>query len=76
MAAIHVRDVPEQVLEALKRRAEVHHRSLQGELLQILEQAAASAPLGRDPGPLRLTLAEGAGDGTWSRQEIYGDDGR
>jgi plasmid stability protein len=40
MSDVLVRNVPDQVLQALKRRAEMHHRSLQGELLTILEEAA------------------------------------
>ena len=43
MPAVHVRDIPEPVLEALKRRANAPHRSLKGELLHILEQAADPA---------------------------------
>ncbi|PZS04348.1 MAG: hypothetical protein DLM70_07905 [Chloroflexi bacterium] len=34
-----VRDVPQQVIETLKRRATNHRRSLQQEMLVILEQA-------------------------------------
>lgn len=39
MPNLLVRDVPERVVETLKRRAASHHRSLQQEMLQILEQA-------------------------------------
>ena len=41
MSDVLIRNVPEGVLETLKRRAEEHRRSLQGELLTILEEAAA-----------------------------------
>ena len=41
MADVLVRNVPEPILEALKRQAEEHYCSLQGELLAILEEAVA-----------------------------------
>jgi plasmid stability protein len=80
MAAIHVRDVPDQVVSALKRRAARNQRSLQGELRSILAEAARDAP-DRESLPSvleELDFAEGvppSGD-TWSREEIYGDDER
>lgn len=40
MPNVLVRDVPEHVVNALKRRAVSHRRSLQQEMLEILEQAA------------------------------------
>ena len=76
MPAVHVRNVPEEVLDALKRRAEAHHRSLNGEILEILDRAANQTPAGQPPGPLRLTLARTEGAQTWSRQGIYDDDER
>ncbi|MGI8827901.1 MAG: FitA-like ribbon-helix-helix domain-containing protein [Chloroflexota bacterium] len=39
MPNLLVRDVPQQVIETLKRRATNHRRSLQQEMLVILEQA-------------------------------------
>jgi len=39
MANISVKDVPEQWAEALRQRAARNHRSLQGELMAILERA-------------------------------------
>ena len=39
MANISVKDVPEQWAEALRQRAARNHRSLQGELMAILECA-------------------------------------
>ena len=76
MQAIHIRSVPEEVVTKLKRRAAMHHRSLQGEVLAILEEAAshphAAAPLP----PLVLHLSESTSDAPLSREELYGDDGR
>ncbi|MBI2908255.1 MAG: hypothetical protein HYX92_11460 [Chloroflexi bacterium] len=44
MADILVRDVPEKTLEALKARARRHRRSLQQELVQVLEATAEETP--------------------------------
>ena len=41
MPDVLIRDVPEPVLKELKRRAAQHHRSLQGELMTLLELAAS-----------------------------------
>lgn len=37
---LSVKNVPDMLAERLRRRATSHHRSLQGELLAILEEAA------------------------------------
>jgi hypothetical protein len=46
-----VKNVPDDTAEALRLRARRNHRSLQGELLAILEAAAASGPA--PPGEVR-----------------------
>lgn len=77
MPAIQIRDVPPEVIAALKRRAARHERSLEGELRYILAALAKEEPTRLPVPPLRLKLAEGApSDNTWSREAIYGDDGR
>lgn len=76
MPAIHVRDVPEEVLAALKRRAARNDRSLQGELRQVLAKAALEETAGPAFPPLVLEMSSAAGDSTWRREDIYGDDGR
>ena len=38
--SVSIKDVPEEVLERLRARAERNHRSLQKELLAIVEAAA------------------------------------
>lgn len=50
MPNLLVRDVPEQVIATLKRRAARRRRSLQQEMLEILEQAAEE--------PAAMTAAE------------------
>ena len=42
---LSIKGVPEPVAQALRERAERNHRSLQGELLAIVEHAAAQAPV-------------------------------
>lgn len=40
---LSIKNVPDALADRLRRRAARHHRSLQGELLAILEEAAAGA---------------------------------
>ncbi len=46
---LSIKKVPERLVVQLRRRAAAHHRSLQGELLSILEEAL---------GPKRTTVPE------------------
>ena len=39
---LSIKNAPEDVVARLRRRAERHHRSLQGELLAIIEEAVRS----------------------------------
>lgn len=41
---LSIKNVPDQVAEMLRQRAAAHHRSLQGELLAILEDAVVAPP--------------------------------
>lgn len=76
MRAVQVHDVPDEVVEALERRAASHQRSLEGELLVILVEAAAARTAVTELPPLRLHMATGPTQGDWRREDIYGDDGR
>lgn len=49
MPNLSIKDVPEAWAEALRQRALRNHRSLQGELLALVE--AAVAPIGSQPMP-------------------------
>jgi plasmid stability protein len=51
---LSIKNAPDDVVEGLRRRAERHHRSLQGELMAIIEEAVRSD---RTLGPAEL-LAE------------------
>jgi plasmid stability protein len=41
--SLSIKNVPDEMVTRLKERAESHHRSLQGELMAILEEAAGSS---------------------------------
>jgi plasmid stability protein len=82
MPAIHIRDVPEETLAALKRRAARHRRSLQMELHDMLDRAArdepplAPLPSIREELNMARDVSTSASEDRWSREDIYGDDGR
>jgi plasmid stability protein len=49
MPNLSIKNAPDEMVKRLKRRAERHHRSLQGELMAILEDAlGTSRPLTPD----------------------------
>jgi plasmid stability protein len=77
MAALHVRNLDDAVIEALKRRAALKRRSLQGEVKTILEDAAFGVRKPREKAaPLVLKKVRVGAPGTYSREEMYDDDGR
>ncbi len=42
---LSIKNVPDELVERLRERARRHHRSLQGELMAILEEALSSKHL-------------------------------
>lgn len=76
MKAVHIRDIEPTTLNALKRLARSHHRSLQGELHVVLEQAARLAPGETERGGLSLVTVKTGRKSMWRREEMYGDQGR
>ena len=72
MKTIHIRDVPEVVIERLKLRAKRHHRSLQGELKALVTEAAGHVEMG-DPVEFTLQTVKTPGVQNWSREGIYED---
>jgi antitoxin FitA len=52
---LSIKGVPESVAERLRQRAERNHRSLQGELMAIIEQAAQT----QAPAPAARTVRQG-----------------
>ncbi len=56
MANLSVKDVPDDLAERLRQRAARNHRSLQGELMAIIEQAVRDAD--DAPGPASAQAQE------------------
>ena len=42
MSSLTIKNIPDEMLMLLRERAKRHHRSMQGELILILEEATAS----------------------------------
>jgi antitoxin (DNA-binding transcriptional repressor) of toxin-antitoxin stability system len=63
------------LVRILRERAKRHGRSLKQELRSILD-AAGSDPEPAPLPPIRLATVRTAGSSSWSREEIYGDEGR
>ena len=76
MKSILIRDIDPEILTALKRLARNHHRSLQGELHAILEKEAKMAATQAGDNELDLVTVRTKGKSTWSREELYGNQGR
>jgi len=76
VAAIHIRDVPDAVVAALRERADRHGHSMQQELRDILTAAANGPPETKPVRPVHLITVRTEGRSTWRREEIYGDQGR
>jgi plasmid stability protein len=76
MTALHVRNVPESVVTALRERAARHGQSMQQEIRQILAAVAQAPPPREPPEAVRLTTVRTAVTSTWDREEIYGEAGR
>jgi antitoxin (DNA-binding transcriptional repressor) of toxin-antitoxin stability system len=68
-------DETEGLVRILRDRARRHGRSLEQELRTLLD-AAKNAPGPTPLPPIRLATVRTAGSSTWSREEIYGDQGR
>jgi plasmid stability protein len=76
MKSLHIRDVDERVLENLHRLARAHHRSVQGEVRAILEEASRYAPTLDVHERLDLVTTDTGRKAPWSRRDIYDDDAR
>lgn len=51
---VSVKNVPDDLMERLRTRAKRHHRSLQGELMSILEEATRPSPVSLDEADRRV----------------------
>ena len=71
MSSLTVKNVPEEMLVLLRERAKRHHRSLQGELMIILEEAIAPTKLSLDQVQRRveeLGISTGDDSTRWVRE--------
>ena len=55
---LSIKNVPEELAEKLRQRAEKNHRSLQGELMAILEEAVRERITFEEPARERITIEE------------------
>jgi len=76
MPALHIRDVPEETVAAIKRRARRHGHSVQQELREVLQRAAAEQVSGSRPRRLRLRTVSSGQAGSFDRADFYDDDER
>ena len=76
MKSILIRDLDASTYSAIKQLAKMHHRSMQGELHAILEQAAKLVPDRVENGEIKLYTVSTGSDSAWSREEMYGTEGR
>jgi len=79
MPSILIRELDDATIALLKERARRKNRSLQGEVKTILEEAAMPERKGRAQRrrrPLSIHFVNLPTRATYSRDEIYGDDGR
>ena len=70
-----IMDETQVLVRILRERARRHGRSLEQEfraILDLAENGIETAPLP----PIRLATVRTAGSSSWSREEIYGDEGR
>ncbi len=68
---VSVKNVPDDVIDRLRKRAKRNHRSLQGELMVILEEATGHTEVTLDQAELRLnSLGLSSGDDAtrWIRE--------
>ncbi len=77
MKSIHIREISDETLSGLKRRAARHRRSLQKEIHVLLEEAARMQTSDKsETTHLNLRTVRTGRSDSWSREQIYGDSGR
>jgi plasmid stability protein len=76
MPAVHIRNLDDSVITRLKHRAAANHRSLEGELREVLVRAADSDDENAKPRRLVLKTVSVPTSSRYDRDEIYRDDER
>jgi len=54
MSSMLIKNIPEEIKKKLKEQAELNHRSMNKQVVSILEQAVARPGIGSLPPPVRL----------------------
>jgi antitoxin FitA len=68
---VSLKNVPDEIMEKLRKRAKRHHRSLQGELMAIIEEATGFPKISVEQAESQLrALNFGTGDEStsWLRE--------
>jgi plasmid stability protein len=73
MAAVHIRQVPDETVVRLKARAAAHGRSLEAELRIVLEEASL-APMARKRRQINWTTLSSGISSPWDRGDAYPDE--
>lgn len=68
-----IKNVPNQVAERLRQRAKVHHRSLQGELLSIIDQVANEEAMFPEHSMSATAVADSGGGATVTTESGSGE---
>ncbi|RNI20301.1 FitA-like ribbon-helix-helix domain-containing protein [Flexivirga caeni] len=76
MPALHIRDVPDETVAAIKRRAARHGVSVQQELRAALARLAEEPVEGSRPHSLQLMTVETGRAEPFDRATFYDDDER
>lgn len=74
--ALHIRNLSRATLVALEHRAHLHQRSLEAEVQEILEQAAAEPHEPALPRRIDLISVNTGRTEPFDRADFYGDDER
>ena len=73
MPDVLIRNLPDELLNALKSQAHLHRRSVQKELHAIIANAVQAKPLEQKI-DLILSTAKPQTECSWDRESIYSDD--
>ncbi len=73
MKSIHIRDIDPEILQRLKKLAEMHHRSMQGELKTIISEAVRKIPADEAAIGLDLVTVSTKNQHPWKREDYYTD---
>ena len=73
MKSLHIRDVDPDVIKKLQILAQIHHRSMQGELRAVLTEASLRASAVMQDTELDLVTVSTGKESVWNREDYYND---